>query len=642
MESKEAPGGKIENKEVCYMRWHSIIISILIAASVTGAADAEERFELLSRSLLQGPAQAIAFFEGGFVLGSGGGIAVYSGAESLSTPVILLVNGEPREIAIRGPAAYVAANKGGLVTIDLTDPANPVETRTHRLSRAILCSLSTEFLFLADHKGDIYTFKLSDPLRPELIDERRVFPTPVSMDIAGGLLVTVSTREVKIFRIGKNGNLKGISQTAAGEDLSKCKLRNEVLYALSPDGTVLRWDISDPAEPKRLPAIEDKKILDFALGEDEGYLLTKYREIIPFEYGGGTKTGKPLEITFSAAGGASGKLNHVLDTIQEKINPGDHIGRALFIDGNTIITTSGLKGLSLFMLEGEKIRLVGKVPTGGFAIDLIVSDDLLYCANGFDGVRIGRVSGRGSIEWIGHLQSYHARDVALNGDVLILADGEDGLKTIDVSDPRKPIVIGKHRSPYFMSAVMSDGTFAYVAGGKGGAEIIDISNPKRPKLIWRKEFSEMRGIDYDSRYCYIADGYDGLRTFSISGGKPVLISTHDTPGWNCDVFINGDIAYLADGGKGIRVVDISDRSKPLELGKVNLNVLTRELHAVNGILFAAAFTAGIIAVDVSDPRALRVAATFQTVDDGRGVFADDRFVYLASGSGGVYVFKYNR
>jgi len=88
------------------------------------------------------------------------------------------------------------------------------------------------------------------------------------------------------------------------------------------------------------------------------------------------------------------------------------------------------------------------------------------------------------------------------------------------------------------------------------------------------------------------------------------------------------------------VVDVSDRKKPRTLGSLPLNTLTRVVCVRGNTLFVAGHTKGIAAVDVSNPQKPAVAAWYDTVDDGRGVFVDDEFVYAASGSGGVYVFKY--
>ena len=100
------------------------------------------------------------------------------------------------------------------------------------------------------------------------------------------------------------------------------------------------------------------------------------------------------------------------------------------------------EGLSIYDLDGRTARLVSRLPTGGFAVDLVSYDGLLYVANGNDGVRIARVSDDGTAEWIGQVTTGLARDLVVRGAHAVLADGGSGLKVIDVLDPRNPRIIG--------------------------------------------------------------------------------------------------------------------------------------------------------------------------------------------------------
>jgi len=311
------------------------------------------------------------------------------------------------------------------------------------------------------------------------------------------------------------------------------------------------------------------------------------------------------------------------------------------MEGKQLAIVSAFEGVRLCAREGASARVLDRFATRGFAIDLIAVNNLLYVANGYDGVRIGKVDRNGTIDWISHIQTNEARDVALAADCLVIADGAGGIKTADVADPRHPRIIGKHSSPYFMSAVVVQGTKAYCAGGLGGVEIVDIADPRRPSLVWQERFSEVRGIWVSGQYLYFADGFRGFRIFSLGGKEPAPLSVLDTPGWNCDCFVEGNAAYLADGGRGIVIADIANKKKPRMLGSVSLGTIAREIHLRGRTLFVASNTKGIAAVDVSNMRKPVVASWHQTVDDGRGVFADSEFVYLASGSGGVYVFRYH-
>jgi hypothetical protein len=256
-------------------------------------------------------------------------------------------------------------------------------------------------------------------------------------------------------------------------------------------------------------------------------------------------------------------------------------------------------------------------------------------------VRIGKVERDGAVDWVGHLQTYEARDVALVGHNLVIADGQGGLKIADVTDPRNPKIIGSHSSPYYMSALVVASGKAYCAGGMGGVEIVDIADVHRPKLLWRQDFSEVRGIWVEGPYLHFADGFEGYRIFSLAGKKPVQLAVLNMPGWTCDCFVSKNMAYLADGGRGIAVVDVKDKRRPRLFGSVSVGSIAREIHLRRRTLFVASNTSGITAVDVSSPRNPSITASYQTVSEARGVFADDEFVYLASGSGGVYVFKYH-
>jgi hypothetical protein len=313
---------------------------------------------------------------------------------------------------------------------------------------------------------------------------------------------------------------------------------------------------------------------------------------------------------------------------------------ALYVSAGRLAVVKPFDEVRVFGLDRGEPKYIGGFPTRGFAIGVIASGGLVYVANGFDGVRIGRVARDGAVEWIGHVQTLEARDVALAGATLFIADGLGGLKTADVKDPARARIVGRHASPYFMSALVVRGTRAYCAGGLGGVEIVDVADPRRPRFVWRGEFSEVRGVDADARWLYFADGYDGCRIYELGAAAPRAVSVLDTPGWNCDCFVTGDVAYLADGGAGVAVADLSDRAKPRTLGSLSLGTIVRAVHPLGKTLFAAAHTRGVAAIDVSNPAKPSVAAWYDTADDARGVFADGDFVYAASGSGGVYVFKY--
>jgi hypothetical protein len=652
-------------EECTVMRTRTRCLIILGALLIgAGALHAGPEFILHSRSLLQGPTRTAAFYEGGFLLCTGGGIVVLSPAGTLETMAFLPVDGEPVDIVIQDYVAYLAARRGGLITVDLSDPKNPQQVSTRRMRQATGCAVSNNYLFVTDTNRKLHTFDISKPFEPVLKDAIRLARPLVSLAAEGDLITLTSSRQVIICIVRENGTLKKLAFITPPKDITRGALAELVLYLVTEDGELLRYSLADPSHPEPLETIAHGSITDIAIDGSRGLILTASHGIIPFstggaggarrtETGGTEKAGRvsiPAEITVGAP------LDLVFDRGEDAFErPWDALRNdpslarssvfnrfAITFSGDLFVTLAGREGPRFYRVEGKRARLIAGFPTRGFAIDLIASGDLLYVANGRDGVRIGRVADDGTVDWIGHIQTVEARDIALHGDLLFVADGRDGLKSIDVGDPSNPRIIGRHSSPFFHSAIVTRGERAYIAGGLGGVEIYDIGNPKYPKLLWRREFSEVRGIEVDSSHLYFPDGECGFRIYSLTGNNPKPLANIDTPGWNCDLFILNDTAYLADGGHGLRVVDIKDRKHPEDRGAVDAKLLLREIHAIDGVVFGAAHAGGVLAFDVTDPLAPVVASRSQTVDDARGVFTDGRFVYCASGSGGVYIYEYKK
>ena len=642
-----------------------LIIAALIAASLAvppaaqaaphaapGAPPAARGFELCSRTLVQGPARAVCFFDGGIILGTGGGLVVFPNSRSLQNPAFLAIDGEPYEIVVAGTIAYVAANNGGLRAIDLSDPAHPREIFKYQTAQATSCAHVGTQLFLADVRNRLFIFDLDDPREPRL-KETKFLPFPaVSLAADGALFAVIDAKKAELFRVLPDGTLQKRYVVDAPSDVKKGLMAKGMLYLLTEQGEVLCWDVAKEQAPRALKALQIKNVVDIAVSETSGILLTRLGFLAPFELerktgtGGETskatlKIGKAFdaktiqEIRRSAARGA-GQSSPLQSAPSES-----PLLTGLFMSGKRFALMSAFESVRLCELDGAGARVLDRFATRGFAIDLIAAKGLLYVANAYDGVRIGSVDKNGAIDWIGHVQTEEARDVALAKNGLVIADGAGGIKIADVTDPRNPRIIGRHPSPYFMSAVVVQGERAYCAGGLGGVEIVDIADARRPRLVWREKFSEVRGIWVDGRYLYFADGFKGLRIFSLGGKKPVPLSVLDTPGWCCDCFVAKNDAYVAAGGSGVLIAHVSDKKKPRVLGSVSVGSIAREIHLLGKTLFVASNTRGIAAVDVSNPKKPAVAAWYQTVNEGRGVFADDDFVYLASGSGGVYIFKYH-
>ena len=61
-----------------------------------------------------------------------------------------------------------------------------------------------------------------------------------------------------------------------------------------------------------------------------------------------------------------------------------------------------------------------------------------------------------------------------------VADGQAGLRVINVSNPAMPTEVGGYDTPGWAYSVAVAGTYAYVADGNSGLRVINVANPAAP------------------------------------------------------------------------------------------------------------------------------------------------------------------
>jgi hypothetical protein len=594
------------------------------------------RLELVSRSLVQGPARDAAFFDGGVLLATGGAVLVVPDGSAPADGIVLQLDGEPMELAAAGRTAWAAARGAGLVAIDLSDAVAPAARLAYGSTRANSCAAQRGWLLLADDIDGLMLFDIGDPLRPRLADARGPGRVGARCAASSSVFAVAASDSLLLHTVSTDGALKRAGGLRLASPAKRCVFAGDVLIALCADGAVRRFDVADPHAPRPLPPLPETGVSGIAFDGRRGLALRTDGTLIPFSpAGGGTDPGR------SAADGDTVSLRYAISpglrAAQRQRLPG------LSIDamGDRCVAFGAEDGFHLFDLSRDGASPAGSIETTGFAIEVYVRDGYLYLADGRGGLRIGRLDDRGGVTWTRHIPVPDARDMTIAGDVLVVACGSGGSRYYRLDRPGEPREVGSSGSPFYLSAVVTTGTLACFAGGMGGAEIVDFADPSRPRLVWRERFSEVRGLDTDGKRLYLCDGFEGVRIFTLGqDGIPAPLSHLDTPGWCCDAFLSGPLLYIAEGGNGVAAIDVSDPAAPVMLGAVRVGAIAREIHARGSTLFVAAQINGISAVDFSDPRHPVIAAQHPSVDDARGVFDDERFVYLASGSGGLYILRY--
>ncbi|MDA7655220.1 pentapeptide repeat-containing protein, partial [Akkermansiaceae bacterium] len=237
----------------------------------------------------------------------------------------------------------------------------------------------------------------------------------------------------------------------------------------------------------------------------------------------------------------------------------------------------------------------------------------------------------------------YAGEVVVDGNYAYVADGQQGLTVVNVSDPESPTLAGNYDPGWDIGDVAISGGYAYLANQSGGVRVVSIADPSNPTEVAQYiTAGSARGIDVSGNYAYVADG-SGLVILDVSNpSAPVLVGTSNTPDFAYRVDVEGGHAYVADRAGGLQIVDISDPSSPQIVGSYSTqagsNWSTGAAWGVKvegGYAYMAASGAGLIIVDVSNPANPVLEGSYSTnVGDARGVYVLSGKAYLADGSSG--------
>ena len=106
------------------------------------------------------------------------------------------------------------------------------------------------------------------------------------------------------------------------------------------------------------------------------------------------------------------------------------------------------------------------------------------------------------------------------------------------------------------------------------------------------------------------------------------------------IFSTGNLTYLGEG-PGLNILDTSDPSKPVKMGKIILPGLVYAINVTGELAYIAAGEAGLQIVDVSDPAHLFVISQFDTPGIAQDISIFDDYTFIADGNGGVRIININ-
>ena len=200
--------------------------------------------------------------------------------------------------------------------------------------------------------------------------------------------------------------------------------------------------------------------------------------------------------------------------------------------------------------------------------------------------------------------------------------------------PSNPILVGSYDT-YCAWKVFVSGSYAYIADDQEGLKILDISNPTNPQLVSSCDTYRAYGVFVSGSYAYIADTYAGLKIIDISNPSyPELVSSYDN-GYAYDVFIKDSYAYIVDYNEGLDIINISNPTEPNFVSSYDCGGQIWNVF-ISGNFAYISQTSGLLIIDISNPFVPQFVSYYDTWVTWR-VFVYDNYAFLAEGEHGISI-----
>ncbi|MEO1086665.1 MAG: hypothetical protein AAFY88_20725, partial [Acidobacteriota bacterium] len=269
-----------------------------------------------------------------------------------------------------------------------------------------------------------------------------------------------------------------------------------------------------------------------------------------------------------------------------------------------------------------------------------IAGDIGLVVNGDRGLVTLDLTATGTLATVGRYETGNARAVAVAGGHAILANFDDALPVIDISDPAAPALAATAAITGTSYDVKTSGTLAYVAANFGGLRIVDLSDPTMPAEVGSYVPAGGGGtaVSVQGTTAFLTSNTSGWVIDVSDPAVPIEIATFTLPATSFDSDVEGDHLYVA-GQTGVTIFDISNPSAPTEVGFFSSSPTSANGLDVDGDrLYIAADTFwGLLIADVSDPTNPTLVDSYATPGDGLEVAVDGQRVFIADGDNGARV-----
>jgi hypothetical protein len=584
-------------------------------------------------------------------------VTVLAASTVLAAPV--LTNGDrwpfgsPRAVTVGGGYVYMA--RGNVLTIL---NSSLIAQSTIDLGAEIRCiCYSDNYIFAAMGSKGLILVNVTDPTDPQKQDTF----TPDDDSSVGSVFVSDDYayianigNQFKIVKVSTLAEVGSVSVPGLLVSAVNVYVYDDVAAVVDQVNGLHLIDVTTKSSPQWESVTAIAGAFDVRLNGSYAYVASISGGLDIVDYGDtGSNENPQMRGSYTPTDGYSVGVfvSGTTAWLADQVN-GLHVINVLDKD-NPSGTPSGTDGAYSVAYDGSDVfvcdyeyglRKMDATPTAydlpANAQSLFVDDnDYLYVVDSAasnEGLRVLDAYYPGSIGYKSFAETTgQAYDVFVDGTFAYVADGDQGLQIVDVSDkndPEAPIRVDTDGTAY---GVFVSGDYAYVADGTYGLQIIDVSDKDNLGAPIRVDTDGTAyGVFVSGGYAYVASGSAGLYIVALSDNSTSQVVTGGTA---YDVFVSGTYAYVACGTAGLYIIDLSDNSTV----QVDTDGTAYDVFVSGNYAYIADGTNGLVTVDVSDPTDPSEVEEWSTgtTAEALGVDVVGEYVYVAEGLGGAAIYR---